>query len=119
MGLFTGELLHMGIGDVTVSDIEQAGKLVTALSSAKIFPKAHPEPVEATSERASDGFQKQAKEGSEKAFSTEQELQFIKCYQRRPNINECLREMHLGTGYYASAVRLLERHNMRDKPQKE
>ena len=37
MGLFTGELLHMGIGDVTVSDVEVVGKLVSAVAQPKHY----------------------------------------------------------------------------------
>ena len=37
MGLSTGELLHMGIGDVTVSDVAVVGKLVSAVAQPKHY----------------------------------------------------------------------------------
>lgn len=52
----------------------------------------------------------------QKTLSTEQEVQFLSRYQQQPNIKDCLRQMHLGTGYYSAAAALLERHNLRAKP---
>ena len=153
MGLSTGELLHMGIGDVTVSDVEVVGKLVSAVAQPKHYqngfqtyatpqqtraashanavfsaPFAPPVPLAfiETEEQDSEetpahkpGEQQEPgveKVSQQKTLSTEQEVQFLTLYQHQPNIKECLRQMHLGTGYYGAAAALLERHNLRAKP---
>ena len=156
MGLFTGELLHMGIGDVTVSDVQEVGKLVSAVAQPKHYqngfqtgaaphqtraashanavfsaPFAPPVPLAFTETEEQEtgetpahkpGEQQEPgveKVSQQKTFSTEQEVQFLTRYQQQPNIKECLRQMHLGTGYYSAAAALLERHNLRARSQKE
>jgi hypothetical protein len=39
MGLYTGEIMRMGIGDVEVSALQEAGRMLSAISTAKTFPK--------------------------------------------------------------------------------